>query len=356
MLSSLKSLRFHHRLSCFLLLASLGAASHLLPARAQVDSALCTDGTCLPAISKATYFDRPAYRLTDGKTEAIIVPGIGRIMRYGKVGGPNLLWNSPTSKGINWGWLNYGGDKTWLSPQTDWPIWLGSVWPPDKALDGSPHEIEVLSGGKLRLTTPLSPAVGMRISRTLYFNEAGELVIEQMAVKEKGAPVRAGLWSITQSVPGDAIFLPVNPESAYKNGYYWQTKSKFEQTVSMASAGLLKYEPKPTKAGDGAKIGLDSPVSALASVKDGVAFVQKSALPKGKYPDGADGAGFPVEFYVSGDPKVFYCELELLGPLKTFKVGGKSTHAVRWSLHDLPSKDVNAPAVVDAIQNLIYSP
>ena len=90
------------------------------------------------------------------------------------------------------------------------------------------------------------------------------------------------------------------------------------------------------------------------SYLDSVAFVQKSELPKGRYPDGADGAGFPVEFYVSGDPKMFYCELEILGPLKVFKVGGKSTHTVRWSLHDLPSKDVNSPAVVEAVQGLIY--
>lgn len=340
----------------FLLCSLLGltGATLLAPTAARAESALCADGMCQPAISKTTFFARPAYRLTDGKTEAIIVPQIGRIMRYGKVGGPNLLWNSPTPKGIDWGWINYGGDKNWLSPQSQWPAWQGANWPPDKAHDGKPHKAEVLSGGKLRLTSPLSTSTGIRFSRILFFNEAGELVIQQTAIKEKGAPIRAGIWSITQIVPGDAVFLPVNQKSSYKNGYYWQMKKTHEEMVSRVGPDLLRYEPKPSK--HGSKVGVDSTVSAIASVRDGVAFVQKSPLPAGQYPDGADGAGFPVEFYHHGDPKVYYAELELLGPLKNFKVGGKSTHTMRWSLHDLPSKNVNSPTLVKAVRSLIYSP
>src|SRR4051812_45720093 len=47
-------------------------------------------------ISRATYRGSEAIRLTDGRTEAIIVPSIGRLMRYGLVGGENWLWNADT--------------------------------------------------------------------------------------------------------------------------------------------------------------------------------------------------------------------------------------------------------------------
>jgi hypothetical protein len=318
-----------------------------------VASALCIDGECQPAITKLTFFSRPAYCITDGRTEAIIVPQIGRIMSYGRVGGPNLLWNAPTPQGIDWGWKNYGGDKNWLAPQSDWPVSQGKGWPPDPAFDGQPHEVEILSGGKVRLTSPLSESSGMRFVRTIYFADNGEMVIEQTAIKEKGAAIRAAIWNITQTAPGQAVFLPLSTESAYKKGYLQLQGKESPENFEAVKPNLLRVTP--TKEGGGAKIGVDAPVSGIASVSDGVAFVQRAAKPAGKYPDGTNAAGLPVEFYIYSNPKLFYYEMELLGPLKNFSPGGKSTHTLRWSLHDLPSKDVTSPAVADAVEKLLNS-
>ncbi len=340
---------FGTRLRPAALFAALSLVSAAPVAHSQM--VLCENGQCLPAISTMTYFNRPAYKLTDGKTEAIIVPQIGRIMSFGKVGGPNLLWNSASSQSSGSGWQNYGGDKNWLAPQSWWKTFHGTDgWPPDPAHDGQPHAVEVISGGKLQMTSPLSPT-GIRFIRTLYFDDKGQFVIEQTARKEKGGMVRASIWSITQTAPGDAVFLPMNPQSPYKNGYYKIGKWSESHRTEAVAPNLLRIVP--ASAGGGSKIGLDSPVSALASVRDGMAFVQKSALPKGQYPDGADGAGFPVEFYVNGDPKTYYYELELLGPLHNFVNGSKWTHTVRWSLHDLPSKDALSSEVGAAVGKLL---
>ena len=303
---------------------------------------LCVDGECRPVISQTRYFDRDAYRLSDGKTEAVIVPSIGRIMSYKKVGGENVLWNAPNAAGVKTGWLNFGGDKTWLAPQSAWKVMHGAnSWPPDAAFDGKPHQAEVLTGGKLRMISPLS-ATGIRLSRTIYYATNGELVIEQTASKESGKPVRAGIWSIAQIVPGEAIYLPTNPQSPYKNNYFWMGKASFEQKIETISPTLLKIEPQSR--GGGVKMGLDAPVSAIASVKNGTTFLLKTAKPAGNYPDGADEAGFPVELYVNGDEKTFYCELELLAPLQDFFVGTKTTHTMRWSLHETTS-----PAAIEAL-------
>ena len=314
------------------------------------DSLLCIQGQCEPAISKVTYFDRPAYKLTNGAVEAVVVPEIGRVMRFGKVGGPNLLWNNPQAQLTNDGWKNYGGDKTWLSPQSNWKVFHGSAgWPPEPALDGLPQKADVLTGGKLQLTTPLSKT-GIRVIRTLYFDENGEFVIEQTARKESGEPLQAGLWSISQVVPGEAVFFAINPDTQYKDGLYrWNNNAALP--AERVRPNLIKIEPRA--AGSGTKMGFDTKISALASVSDGVAWVQKSARPDGDYPDGASEAGFPTELYVNGDPKVYYQELEILGPLQTFYKGASWTHTVRWSLHDLPSKDVNSPAVVEMMEHLL---
>ena len=343
------------RISC-LTAACLAAA--FVPAfsssvRAQnVQSALCINGECAPAISKTTFFARPAYKLTDGKTEAIIVPQIGRIMRFGKVGGPNLLWNAPTPQISGSGWKNYGGDKTWLAPQSFWKTFHGNdKWPPETVLDGEAHQAEVVSGGKLKMTSGISQT-GIRIVRTLGFDSNGEFVIQQTAIKERGPVVRAGIWSISQLIPGEAVFLPLNRSSTYKAGIHVLGKVGAKQQIDVLQPNLARVVPAPDVTGG--KWGVDAPVSSIVSVKNGVAFLQKSPKPAGQYPDGADGAGFPVELYINADPKVFYVELELLGPLQNFVAGSKSTHTVRWSLHDLPSQNVASPEVVGAVEKLLW--
>ena len=314
------------------------------------DALRCVNGQCEAAIAKTTYQNRSAYKLTNGAVEAIVVPAIGRIMSFGKIGGPNLLWNAEPSTIAKTGWKNYGGDKTWLSPQSNWKQFHGADnWPPDVALDGSPQKADVLTGGKLQLTTPISPT-GIRIVRTMYFDDNGEFVIEQTARKERGAPIRAGLWNVTQVVPGQAVFAPVNPNSTYPNGtYIWDGKTL--SNAQLVRPGLMKIEPSAD--GSTPKIGFDTPIAALAAVRDGVAWLQKSARPDGQYPDGKDGAGFPLETYINGKPEMYYQELEFLAPLQDFTIGTSWTHTVRWSLHDLPSTDATSPEVIAAIEKLL---
>lgn len=327
-----------------------------LPARAQFDpvSPLCRSGECGPVITQTTYDKRPAFRLTDGRSEAVIVPSLGRVMRWGKIGGPNLLWNAPGVSKNPADWKNYGGDKTWLSPQSSWKTLHGSNnWPPDTAFDGTPQSASVLTGGKLKLVSNTSPRIGIRLERVMSFNERGELEIEQTAIKTSGAPVRVGLWSISQSNSPDAVFVPTSPTSPYKNGFYnlGQAAGLAQQRIAV-EGDLLRVSPRPLDQSS-AKIGVDAPVSKIVAVKGDLAWLQQSAKPAGQYPDGADGAGFPTEVYVNGDPNAYYVELELLGPLVNLFKGAKMTHTVRWSLHDLPSKNVDDAPTRAAIEALL---
>ena len=316
------------------------------------NSLQCINGQCEAVIAKTTYRNRPAYKLTNGAVDAIVVPEIGRVMSFGKTGGPNLLWNAEPSTIAKTGWKNYGGDKTWLSPQSNWKLFHGNDgWPPEPALDGEPLKADVLSGGKLRLTSGISKT-GIRLIRTMYFDDNGEFVVEQTARKEAGAPLKAGIWSITQVVPGQAVFFPVNSDTQYKDGFFRFSNNQ-SQTATRVKPNLIRVDPKSGPGG--AKMGFDTKISALASVKDGVALVQKSARPDGQYPDGADEAGFPTELYINGDPKNYYQELEILGPLQNYYVGTSNTHTVRWSLHDLPSTDADSPEVLAAIEKLLLT-
>ena len=88
-----------------------------------------------------------------------------------------------------------------------------------------------------------------------------------------------------------------------------------------------------------------------------MALVQRADLLKGQYPDGAEGAGFPVEFYNHGEAGAArYVELELLSPLFRLQVGDSQTFETRWSLHALPSNDVSSAANQDAARELLTAP
>ncbi|MEG3906974.1 hypothetical protein QT979_05510 [Microcoleus sp. w2-18bC1] len=171
----------------------------------------------------------------------------------------------------------------------------------------------------------------------------------------KGEPLLLPIVNVTQIEAPDAIFLPLNPQSTYKNNYHWLVPPENEPPIVQITPKLLQLRPSVcVSAKKNYKVGADTPVVVVATVKDGLAMMEKATCQDGEYPDGAvGGAGFPVEVYNNGDAKENYAELELLSPLHLFKQGDRYQYTVRWSLHQLLSSDVNAMATRDAIEKLL---
>lgn len=310
-------------------------------------------------VAQITYDGRKAWRISNGRSEAIIVPEIGRVMSYGFVGGPNLLWNNPQKQFKADEWHNYGGDKTWPAPQSSWPVNVGRGWPPVAEWDGAPQGVEVLSGGRLRTTTAVAKRLGARVVREYSFGADGDFVVAQTIEKLRGTPMMLSVWNVAQLKAPQAVFLPTNPQSPYKDNFYWWGKNNIPSIVTPLSPTLLQVRPTLTAPfSTGYKIGVDAPVSSIVAMLGDTAFMIRSARPSGAYPDGADGSGFPVEFYDSGgsDRAMHYVELELLSPLRLFNAGISWTHTVRWSLHALPSSDPNSQTVQNLMQQLLNTP
>lgn len=304
-------------------------------------------------IEKMKFNGQAAYRLSDGQSEAIIVPAYGRVMRFGRVGGINWLWNAAPQKYKPNDWKNYGGDKTWPAPQSQWAAMGGGpTWPPPPAWDGKPHKAGV-KNGKLWMVSPVQKGLGARVVREFWFDANGDFVVSQAADKISGPPVYFSLWSVIQIEPPDAIFLPLNPNSPYKNNFYWIYKPKVEVDAKLLSPTLLRVLPSAGDDKNNFKIGTDADISALIAVRDGWAFRVRSNKPKGDYPDGALEAGFPVELWNMGPKDMHYNELELLSPMNLYKVGSRWRHTIRWSVHQLPSKNIEAPLLQEAIEKLL---
>jgi hypothetical protein len=309
-------------------------------------------------LTKTTWEGRTAYRLSDGKTEAVIVPELSsRVIAFGFVGGPNVLWNA--AKGREWKpgeWKNWGGEKVWPSPQSAWPVYFAPPWPPHTTYDGDGHKAEVVSGNRLRTTGPVMQGWGVRAVREFGFDPAtGDFVITTTFRKESGEPRQIAVWNVTQVPQPDAVFLQVNPDSTYKTGYHWfgGTTPKEAQTTAPAPGEPLLYRPTPT---GGYKLGLDAPVITAVAVKGDLAFVLHADKKKDEaYPEGADGSGFPVTVWNNGSdvPDERYNEIEIQSPLTIMKKGDTLMNVVHWSLHRLPGSDVNAPDVKSAVADLL---
>ncbi len=313
-----------------------------------------TKATSIAKIEKTLFDGREAWKLSDGQNEAVIVPEWGRVMSFSRVGAPNWLWRAPAGKSLMGGWNNVGGDKTWLAPQSQWVAINGRGWPPPPEWDGMGHKA-VVKDGKLWMVSRVARGFGTRVVRQFWFDANGDFVIEQAAEKVEGDPLFLSLWSVTQIVPPDAIFLPVNPDSAYKNNFHWIAKPKIAINVtSNVSPTLLRVMPSAGNDDNNFKIGTDALISAAVAVQSGWAFVVRAAKPDGNYPDGAERAGFPVEFWNMGPRDIHYNELELLSPLRLYKKGSRWRHTMRWSIHKLPTRDINAPEMPIAIEQILH--
>lgn len=304
------------------------------------------------SIEKMKFDGHAAWRLSDGQSEAIVVPDYGRVMRFGRVGGQNWLWNAPADKIAMNNWMNYGGDKTWPAPQNQWPGMSGKGWPPPPMWDGAKHKAGI-KNGKLWMVSPVQNPLGARVVREFWFDKNGDFIVSQAADKVQGDPVYFSLWSVIQVIPPEAIFLPLNPSSPYKNNFLWINPPKAEVDAKLLSPSLLRVLPSAGDDKNNFKIGTDANVSAAIAVRDGWAFMARSNKPKGDYPDGALDAGLPVELWNMGPTDVHYNELELLSPLRLYKVGSRWRHTIRWSIHQLPSKDINSPVMQTAIETLL---
>ncbi len=317
---------------------------------------------CFPAlivragtVEATEYYGLHAYRLSDGKTEAVVVPSLsGRVMRYGIIGGLNWMWNGHPEKLQGDQYKNHGGDKTFVGPHSAWET-CSELWPPDATWDSAPHQAQVLSDGRLKTTGNIWRGFGVRVIREFSYSKSGEFVITHTLEKVEGEPRQLAIWPVTQTIPPDAVILPLKVNSAYTRGFHsfgiLPGSAKMEVMPGTVVAGgktpnlrLLKVTPT---AKAGYKIGADSPVAAIAAIKGNLAFLQRGEELMGEYPDGGQGAGLPVEFYDhGGGGSAHFVELELLSPLVTLRAGEATTFTTRWSVHSLPeASDEHLPAV-----------
>ncbi len=264
-----------------------------------------------------------SFRLTNGTVDLVVVPQVGRVMRYGYVGAPNVLWENETLLGKTFPadsktYRNYGGDKTWVAPQSLWN------WPPDPNLDGKAWTVEPIANG-VRMTSPLGNLQKVQFRRDITLSSVGTEVSLRNSMENRGSRMELAIWQVTQLDNPDMVSLPIEITSAQPKGWYGYGNESLNAKFQTHSGGSLVIKRDPAM---GRKFGARSLKGNLSAVFGATKFISESpAYARVPYPD----KNSAQQVYASPDPYK-YVELEHAGPLTRMDRGEMVLQSVKWRL------------------------
>jgi hypothetical protein len=287
-----------------------------------------------PVFERGDFHGWEAISLRNPAAEVIVVPAIGRVMQFGPRAGDGdapagPFWSHPglssTLPADGNGWINYGGDKAWPAPQSAWPAIAGRGWPPPTTFDSARYTVSI-DGGRIRLVSPVDPAYGIRVRRTISLDPTRPVMtIETTYEKTQGAPVRVAAWSITQLVAPDRLFVRLPRRSAFPGGYALRLPAPPKDLRT--DGALLSLSRDPTQK---TLIGSDGDALLWIGGRLDLLIENVTAEP------GDTSASWPesahAQVYTSPDESESYVELELLERLRDLRPGDSASMTVRYTL------------------------
>lgn len=284
---------------------------------------------------------RNSWILSNGQVEAVVVPAIGRVMQFRFKDGEDTFWENPklygkVPKPRSKEWGNFGGDKTWPAPQSDWKNNTGRDWPPPSGFDSMPVQAKV-DGSEVTLISPIDSFYGIRTYRTIRLHpQKPVMTISTNYEKVKGNPKEVAVWVITQLRNPVAVYAALPQPSIFPQGYNRQSDQL--PTNLKVENGLLSLTRNPK---ENHKIGCDA--NTLLWVGEKVVVRIDSPRVTGvSYPD----QGSNAEIYTNSDPDAFV-ELEFLSPLKTLRIGERMNLTTTYTL--IPRKNAKVEPEVKEI-------
>jgi hypothetical protein len=294
---------------------------------------------------------KDAVRLSNGTVDIVVVPSIGRVMRYGFLGGPNLLFENDSLVGkpgdprgwLQGVWTNFGGDKVWPWPQDDWGKRMAQDWPPPPAIDQSPYHVERIGPDAIRLTSSPVVGFGVRCVREIRLEPRGTRVVlvNRFEKISDGHAFPLAVWTITQIPDAPQVWVRLPHETPLAGGY--RLLGDAPRSVQRTQDRLLRVTPDPDKA---SKIGCDGDV--LATLSGDTLFTVRF-LPSADNTGGRTEPGERAQVW-HNPPDPRYIELELTGPQKTLRKGETISLTTRFEAIRLPENRRDEAAVAAAIR------
>jgi hypothetical protein len=290
-----------------------------------------------------------AYRISNGIVDVVVVPSIGRIMEYQLSGLPdtNPIAAEATEVGKPYspqlGWVDYGGDKLWPAPQSDWGKHGASSpgWPPDSNIGDGPYTATPIVNG-VAITSPRSPGYAMTAQRQIMLTPgSSQVTITDIFSKSADAPPNksgfpVAIWNNTRVRPDATVFAPLSPASKLSpRGFVAMQDSNPDGEPNWNWDNyMLSVVQTPVKSG---KVGIDDVDGWIAALYDGnVLFSERCHYtPGGPYLDGNTNA----QFYTKDKPA--FIEMELFSRGVNLQAGDSMVRTNTWDLQRLPRTPVN---------------
>lgn len=263
--------------------------------------------------------------LSNSQTEIVIVPAIGRVMQFRFQNEAATFWENrkldgklPYHRSENW--ANFGGDKTWVAPQSDWEKVTGRSFPPPSAFDSMPVTAKV-KGNSVALISPVDPFYGIQTNRQIRLDpKQAVMTIDTTYKKVKGEPREVAIWTITQLREPVGVYVKLPQPSIFPSGYIRQTGLPANLKVKNGILSLTRDRQRQHKIG--------SDASTLLWLGEKVALrIDSPRLAQANYPH----PGSNSEIYTNADPDA-YVELEFLSPLQKLRVGEKMQLTTTYTL------------------------
>jgi len=313
------------------------------------------------------------YKLSNGLVTLFVAPDIGGRAIQLRLAEHDYFFVNKDLEGkvlpesennVKAGWANYGGDKVWPGPEgwmsdNDWP----SI--PYYILDGSRFKSEVVvdtpAEVAVRVTSPEDPRSGVQFLRTYHvFASTTRISVDQVMRNISRRQIRWGVWHLIQNDAADAhdpskpnpelyMYLPLNPQSKYPDGYYNPYGEARHPSYEVLRGGQMLRIHYLYHVG---KIAADSNAGwyAVVNGQKNIALVENfKFFPEREYPDGAsveswnDGPGTfsrgPFDQTLENDPAKtpYFLESEVLSPYATLDPGEEYAFPIYWSPTRVPN-------------------
>ncbi len=303
--------------------------------------------------------------MSNGIVEAYVVPRIGRIMAFQFSGHPetNPIFENPawtaTTPNAPGTWSNYGGDKLWVSPQSDWPKYLGHDWPPDVAFDGTPQSAIIISNG-VQMVSADSSVFGLRSTRTITMDPRSARlnfteILQRVAAPNGSSPSftgttdqKVGIWLVTQVRGDETIFVSFDGKGGLESQITPLNGSppvqyptwRFAKTMAIGGVDSSTYH----------KVGFGRQYRSIGALSGTTYFEERySDRGNGPWPDNSPIQAFTL---APSDSTPAYMEIENLSPLAAIPVGDHLTFTGTWQLCHLPRAPVSDENAIQIIANL----